>query len=119
MKGRFWVLHYISGGILFVLLLGHIFMMHFYKFLLKLQSGLEPLEWEAVVERAKNVSLTTLYILFLLFALFHGLYGLKNILIETNFGRKFEKQIVFVFWIIGIILFAFGTFTTIKAGGVG
>jgi len=119
MKGRFWVLHYISGGILFILLLGHIFMMHFYKFLLKLQPGYEPMEWEAVIERAKNVSLVTIYIFFLLFALFHGLYGLKNILIETNFGRRFERGIVFLFWIIGIILFAFGTFTTIKAGGAG
>ncbi len=118
MKERFWILHYISGGIIFILLLSHIFMMHFYKFLLRFMQGKEPLEWEAVVERARNVTLTSLYVFFLFFALFHGLYGLKNILIETNFGKKFEREITFLFLIIGFLVFAFGTFTTIKAGAL-
>ncbi len=120
MKGRYWVLHYISGGVLFILLLGHTFIMHFEKFISRFPGAgnIEPLEWEMVIGRAKNVSFTILYIIFLFFALFHGFYGLKNILIETELGKKFEKPIVFIFWIIGIFLFIFGTYTTVKAGGV-
>ncbi|MEO0294796.1 MAG: hypothetical protein ABIM85_02110 [candidate division WOR-3 bacterium] len=118
MKARYWVLHYLAGAFLFVLLLGHIFMMHFYKLMEKIGFGRDPLEWESVLERARNVTLSTLYILFLFFALFHGFYGLKNILIETDFGKRYEKIVVYIFWILGIFLFIFGTYTTIKAGGV-
>lgn len=118
MKAKYWVLHYLAGLILFVLLLGHIFMMHFYKLMEKIGFRGDPLEWESVLERARNVTLSTLYILFLFFALFHGFYGLKNILIETDFGKRYEKIVVYIFWILGIFLFIFGTYTTIKAGGV-
>ena len=118
MKARYWVLHYLAGLFLFVLLLSHIFMMHFYKLIEKLGFGKDPLEWENVLQRARNVTLSTLYILFLFFALFHGFYGLKNILVETNAFKRYERQIIFIFWVLGIFLFIFGTYTTIKAGGV-
>ncbi|MEN3046162.1 MAG: hypothetical protein ABDH49_04175 [Candidatus Hydrothermales bacterium] len=118
MREKYWVLHYLSGAFLFFLLLSHILIMHFYKILERLGFYQNPLDWEKVVERASNVTLTFIYILFLMFALFHGFYGLKNILSETGFGKKYKKHIVIFLWFLGLILFFYGTFTTVKAGGI-
>ncbi|MEN3044523.1 MAG: hypothetical protein ABDH37_04830 [Candidatus Hydrothermales bacterium] len=118
MKEKYWIFHYISAAFLFFLLLSHIFIMHFYKILEKIGFYQKPLEWETVVQRAKSVTFTSVYILFLIFALFHGFYGLKNILTETIFGKKYKKHITIFLWFLGLFLFFYGTFTTIKAGGV-
>jgi succinate dehydrogenase hydrophobic anchor subunit len=119
MRGaRFWVLHYMAGAILFIFLLSHIFTMHYETILSKLGLGVsDPLLWENVVERAKNLIFQFGYIVFLGFALFHGLYGLKNIITEISAGKKYSKVISYIFWIIGIFLFLYGTITTLKTGG--
>jgi len=117
-----WILHILSGAALLVLLTMHIGVMHLgglCSFLYQPPPGAEALDWEAVLQRGKELSTLAMYILFLLFALFHGLYGLWNILIEALAKYKIDKSLGWILTLLGIALFAYGAYTTYQAYALG
>lgn len=115
---KFWILHLFSGFVIFFLLLWHIFYMHYPVIMKGLNFGINfPLMFSQVTARAKSSGFKIAYTVFLIFALYHGFYGLKNLFIETKWGRKAEIPITVILSIIAIFLFIYGVFTTFKIGG--
>ncbi len=114
----FWGLHLLAGFFIFFFLLWHIFYMHYASLGKTIGFGtVYPLIFSEVVARAKMTTFKIAYVLFLIFVLYHAFYGLKNILIETEFGKKFEVPIKILIIIFALFLFLYGIFTTLKIGG--
>jgi succinate dehydrogenase hydrophobic anchor subunit len=109
-----WILQMVTALLLFVLLLGHIFWMHYHEALNLLGIKVEKvLAYEHVRERSKNLALSILYVIFLACALIHGLIGLRNIIIETSIGQKFGGVVVFLLVFLGLLFFAGGVFVIV------
>jgi succinate dehydrogenase / fumarate reductase membrane anchor subunit len=110
-----WTWH-IGAGVVILLLLGlHMAIMHLDQTLGI--SGAEPVEWESVAARASSLFFTVTYVLLLGAALYHGLYGLRNILLELNPGAGLRRAIDVGLAVLGVGLFAFGTWAAIAAPG--
>ncbi len=75
----------------------------------------KAIEWENVLARAQSVGMTVIYIVLLGTALFHGLYGFRTILFELKIGPGTRKFINVFFWLIGLGMFAFGTWAAVAA----
>jgi len=58
------------------------------------------------------------YILLLGFALYHGLYGLRTMLFELTLKPAAETAITVVLVLVGLGLFALGTWGTVVAHGI-
>lgn len=116
-----WTWHVIAG--LLILVLGglHMAIMH-YTGVLSMDgtnpAGLDPLEWENVVHRGRQVAFMVSYIVLLGAALFHGLYGFRNIVFELNPSKGVRTGITAVLLVIGVGLFVVGTWAAIAARGV-
>ena len=108
-----WTWHLGAGLVLIVLLGLHMFGMHLND-ILHLAEG-DPISWESVAARAVEISQVLFYILFLGFALYHGLYGLRNILLELNPSPGMAGFINKALIVVGLVLFAFGTWAAIAA----
>lgn len=114
----FWGIHLLAGFIIFFLLLWHIFYMHYASLTGAIGFGTHyPLGFSEVIQRAKSIGFKIAYVLFLIFVLYHAFYGLKNILIETEFGKKFEIPVKIFIIIFATLLFLYGIITTLKVGG--
>ena len=113
-KGKWWLLHVLAGVFLILLLGFHMITMHLTTILsyFGFEFG-DPLHYEEVLSRGKQVSYVLFYIVFLGVALFHGFYGLKNILVEIFFSEKYAKGIRTSILSIGLILFIVGSLSTI------
>ncbi len=112
-SGRVWFLHMMAGAILFILLTGHIALMHFSPGTAAPWNSPEnPLSWQNVFARTKDLFNAIIYTLFIGFGLFHGFYGLFGVLTETNTLRPYRKLIGGFLLIFGILLFLYGTITT-------
>lgn len=110
-----WMLLILTGLALVFLLGMHMGVMHLgglMGLLYQPPAGTGAVDWTAVAERSRDTATFVLYILFLLFALFHGLYGLWNILIEALARHKMEKTLGWLLTLVGVGLFAYGTYTT-------
>jgi succinate dehydrogenase / fumarate reductase membrane anchor subunit len=117
-KINFWLIHLIAGFFIFFLLLWHTLYMHYPSLINQMgYGGASPLIFSEVIQRAKSNSFKIAYILFLIFVLYHAFYGLKNIILETEIGKRFENLVKILISIIAIILFVYGLFTTVKIGG--
>ncbi len=113
-ESRLWIAHLFAGFCLIFLLLSHILLMHYSELLNVIGIDVQNvLSFNEVIKRAKSAGFKIIYILFLIFALYHGLYGLRNILIETPFGEKFSKPIGIILLTIGVLFFIYGGITTI------
>lgn len=111
-----WTLHLGAGLVLIVLLGLHMFGMHLND-ILHLIEG-DPISWESVAGRGVEILQAVFYILFLGFALYHGLYGLRNILLELNLSEGMAGFINKLLVVVGVLLFAFGTWAAIGAMGL-
>ncbi len=109
-EGVAWALHLLAGVILFFLLLFHVTQMHLALFP---GWGESALEWVNVVARAGAQGWKILYLVFLAAALYHGFFGLRNVLIEISFLRKQVYGVTIVLSALGVILFAYGFYTTL------
>jgi len=110
-----WIIHITCGGILIVLLGLHMGAMHLpdiFKFFYPFPEGSDPVEWSAVISRAKDVTTYALYMIFLPVALYHGLYGLWNVIAEALSSRKLDKIVGWVIVLAGIALYIYGAYTT-------
>jgi len=111
--GKVWFLHMMAGAVLFFLLTGHIALMHFSPGTINEWSHPEnPLSWDQVLTRAKDLFSAIIYTLFIGIGLFHGFYGLFGILTEVNTLKNYRKFIAFFLIILGVFLFLYGTITT-------
>ena len=117
-KMVFWGIHILAGFLIFFFLLWHIFYMHYVSLTGAIGFGTPyPLIFSEVVARAKITTFKIAYVLFLIFVLYHAFYGLKNILIETEFGKKLEIPVKILIAIFAVFLFIYGISTTLKIGG--
>ena len=116
---KYWLLNVIAG--LVVLLLGgmHLAIFHLDDVLAPLLGiSTEPLAWAEVRARGTRVGQVAAYVLLLAAALFHGFYGLRTVLTEIWDGRRATVAIGIVCWVLGLSLFAVGTFGAIYFHGV-
>lgn len=113
---RMWTWHMIAG--IAILFLGglHMVITHLDGLLrfFNPNSGV-AIDWGNVVYRARMVFFAVVYILLLTVTLFHGLFGLRNILLETQWGQRSRKGIHMALWFVGALLFIIGTYAAIAA----
>jgi succinate dehydrogenase / fumarate reductase membrane anchor subunit len=113
-----WTWHIGAGVVILVLLGLHMAIMHLDQTLgIFGTAGAEPVEWESVAARAGSIFFTVTYVLLLGAALYHGFYGLRNILMELNPGAGLRKTINVGLAVLGLALFAFGTWAALAAPG--
>lgn len=79
---------------------------------------IHPISWANVKARGAKTFYMVTYILLLGAALFHGLYGLNNIVREANPAKWLQKAVTAVLLLLGVALFAFGTWAAIAARAV-
>ena len=113
-----WTWHIGAGVVILVLLGLHMAIMHLDATLgIFGTPGAEPVEWESVAGRAGSLFFTATYVLLLGAALYHGLYGLRNILLELNPGAGLRRAISVGLSLLGLALFAFGTWAALASPG--
>ena len=110
-----WTWHIGAGVVILVLLGLHMAIMHLAQTLGI--SGAEPTEWESVAARAGSLFFTVTYVLLLGAALYHGFYGFRNILLELNPGPGIRRVINVGLTVVGLGLFAFGSWAALAAPG--
>jgi succinate dehydrogenase hydrophobic anchor subunit len=110
-----WTWHIGAGAVILVLLGLHMAIMHLNQTLGIF--GAEPLGWDSVAQRATSLFFTVTYVLLLGAALYHGFYGLRNILLELNPGPGLRRTIDVGLSVVGLALFAFGTWAALAAPG--
>lgn len=112
---KYWTWHILAGIIILVLLGIHMITMHLDAILGWFNpAGGEAIDWNNVITRAKMVIYAVIYIALLMVALYHGLYGFRTILFELGPKQGTQRLINILFLIIGICLFALGSWVTIK-----
>ncbi len=115
-----WTWHIGAGAVILVFLGLHMVIMHLNGTFPTFNNpfGGEAESWQNVAARAKSLFFTVTYVLLLGAALFHGLYGLRNVLFELNPAAGLRKGIDVLFSVVGLGLFAFGTWVAVAAPGV-
>lgn len=71
--------------------------------------------WGNVAFRSQHQFLAFTYIILLGAALYHGLYGLRTIVFELGPKKSFQDTFTVLLWIVGLVLFAIGTYAAIAA----
>jgi succinate dehydrogenase hydrophobic anchor subunit len=113
---KLWVWHMLAGGAILVLGGLHMVIMHMDGLLGFFNPASETaVDWANVVHRAQQVFFAVTYVLLLIITLFHGFYGLRNILLETVWGARHRGGITGTLWVLGILLFGYGTYAAIAA----
>ncbi len=113
-ESTLWVMHIFAGAIILVLLGLHMFIMHLDDVLGVIGIGYpEPTSGESVFVRSEQMFFMVTYILLLGAALYHGLYGFRNMLFELTLPRAAETLINWSFTLVGLALFAYGTYAAI------
>lgn len=98
-----WFLQRLTALILAVCLVIHIVVVHF--------SFAEIISFDAVARRIKADNFWVFfYIVFLSTTLFHGLNGLYEIINDYAPSRNLRLVLAWLFWIIGILAFAWGVY---------
>jgi succinate dehydrogenase hydrophobic anchor subunit len=72
-------------------------------------------DWGNVVFRAQHQFIAFTYIILLAATLYHGFYGLRTIVFELGPKKSFQDGFTVLLWIVGLILFGFGTYSAIAA----
>jgi succinate dehydrogenase hydrophobic anchor subunit len=104
------------AGVVILILGGlHMLIMHMDGILGWFNTTETAIDWQNVVKRAQDIFFTVTYIILLTVTLFHGLYGLRNILLETAWGARARGGITVVLWLFAIVLFSVGTYAAVAA----
>jgi succinate dehydrogenase / fumarate reductase membrane anchor subunit len=107
---RNWTWHVISGVVILVFAGLHMAIMHLDSLLgIFNPAGGHPIEWANVVARMRSGFFTVTYVVLLGAALFHGFYGFRNIVYELGPGAGLRAAINWLLIIVGVGLFAVGT----------
>ena len=75
--------------------------------------GTDPTAFQSMIDRARVGGWVALYIALLAVGLYHGVYGLRDIILETNPSRGVERAVTAILIIVGIIFFGLGTYAPI------
>lgn len=115
---KLWTWHIGAGLVILVLLGLHMTVMHLDEIvpLAGLNpAGEHPIDWANVSARMKSAFFMVTYVMLLGAALFHGLYGVRNVLFELNPARGLQKAVSTVLLVVGLALFAIGTWAAIAS----
>ena len=110
---RFWLLHLVSGVVIAVLLAIHMVVLH----LNTIIGEAEPTGWASMIERSGQGVWVGVYIALLAFALYHAFYGLRNIIFEVTTSPRTMRVITWLFIIVGLGAFAWGTYVPVALLG--
>lgn len=108
---KYWTGHIFAGAALLVLLGFHFIYTHI-AFLFGTEDNIT--EGLSKSRDAQPVYLV-FFIMLLGLGLYHGLYGLKNILSELITCEGCRKKLAILLTIVGILLFAFGSYSSFVA----
>lgn len=112
---KYWAWHIFTGIIILILLGIHMITVHLDAILGWFNpAGGEAVDWDNVMARGRMVIYAVLYIILLAAALYHGLYGFRTILFELGLKPGAQKFINILFVVVGICLFALGTWASTK-----
>jgi len=113
-----WLLQLISGVLIAVLLGIHMVLQHLDAILGFF--GVDTVDltgWSSMIDRASQGTFVALYIALLAVGLYHGVYGLRNIILETTPSARVKNIITWSFIILGIGVFAWGTYVPVSLLG--
>ncbi len=109
-----WLLQIITGVLIAVFLGIHMVLLHLNDILSFFGvDAAEPTSWASMIGRAEQGIFVALYIALLVVGLYHGIYGLRNIILETTSSTKIKSIITWSFIILGIGVFAWATYVPI------
>jgi succinate dehydrogenase hydrophobic anchor subunit len=113
-KTRLHLIFLLSAVMIAVLLGIHMVVLHL-EGIMSLFGGSEvhATDWEPMIGRSMQGLWTALYIALLAFGLYHGLYGLRGIIIEVTTSAKTLRFINWLFIIIGVVVFVWGSYVPI------
>jgi succinate dehydrogenase/fumarate reductase cytochrome b subunit len=116
---KYWTWHMAAGVVIFFLLGLHMTVMH----LGGITHFFAPYAGEAVSKanslfRDGSFFFTFTYVILLGVALYHGLYGLRTILFELTLKPAIEKAISIVLLVVGLGLFALGTWAAVTVHAI-
>ena len=116
---KYWTWHMAAGVVILFLLGLHMLIMHTGGVThLFAPHGGESVSKANSLSRDGNLFFTVTYILLLGIALYHGLYGLRTVLFELTLKPGAETAINVVLLILGLGLFALGTWAAITVHGI-
>ena len=111
---RLHLLHMFTGVVIAVLLGIHMVLLHLDAVLGFFGvDATEPTSWQSMIARASQGIWAGIYIVLLAVVLYHALYGLRGIILELNPSVRTERIITWVFIIVGIITFIWGSYVPI------
>jgi len=91
----------VSGAVLIVLLGLHMVAQHFI-----VPSGLRF--YDDVIEWLSNPVMVAIEVAFLVFVTYHALVGVRAILFDFGFGKRTERLITNLLWVVGIVTVVYG-----------
>lgn len=114
-----WTWFILAAIVVFVLLGLHMLIVHMDGILgIFNPAGGSALSWDNVTARGHSGFFTVTYIVLLAAALYHGFYGLRTIIFELGLKEKFQRCWTVTLWIVGVVLFIFGTYAAIAMQSV-
>lgn len=105
-----WLAQLVTGVLIAVLLGIHMVGQHLNDIL-----GItpEPTAWQSMIGRAGQGVWVALYVALLAFGLYHGIYGLRNIILETTSSPRTGRAVTLLLVVLGVAVFAGGTYVPV------
>ena len=114
-KTYIWLLQLITGILIAVFLGIHMVLLHLDAILGFFGANItDTVGWESMTARAEQGIFVALYIALLVVGLYHGIYGLRNIILETTSSAKVKSIVTWSFIILGIGVFVWATYVPIS-----
>ncbi len=112
----YWTWFMIAGVVMFVFAGLHMVTVHLSAIVSFFNpAGADSVAWANVAFRSRNALFVLTYIIVLAAALYHGFYGLRTILYEAGLKGSARRPLTVLLWVIGVILFGFGTYAAVAA----
>jgi succinate dehydrogenase hydrophobic anchor subunit len=114
-ESKLWFWHIVSAAAILIVLGAHMGIMHLSAVAKALGIGSgDPVKSAEVFRRGRQLLFLITYVLLLGSALFHGLYGLRSMIYELSFSKKFEKAIGGLCALTGVALFIYGSYVAVR-----
>jgi succinate dehydrogenase hydrophobic anchor subunit len=118
MHARWELLHMLTGILIIGLLGTHMVVLHLDSISALFGiAGPDPVSWNSVIERSRQVVWVGVYISLLAVLLFHALYGLRGIIFELNPSPAAERWISRSFVVIGVLVFIWAAYVPLNLLG--
>ncbi len=115
MRTTYWRLVQLVTAVLIAVCLGiHMVVMHLNDILRFFGTETtEPTAWAPMISRASQGIWVSLYIVLLAVGLYHGIYGLRDIILESSPSAKTERIVTWVLIVFGIVFFVGGAYVPV------